>query len=508
MSRETSGLGLLLFLLLLISCSKEPVPPEESPGPPVAESMQGATTVAVAEEPDQLVPPLSRTVSSSAIWPLILPSLVRVELDSQGNGRFVGDLAIDWSIDEGGKSARFLLDRARKWVDTTSVDEDDVIESYRLYREPRLAGEWSRQLEEITEMRAIVEDQSVQFRFRRPLARATILQLASLPVVSADELRREMGHDSRLEKPDRLILCAGPFQVTEWRRGAFMRLSRHPFPPRDRVPWSEEILLRFIPSGRSRALQFEQGTVTLATDLPLDEALRLREGAKGEGIRRVGQGRVETLVFNLNDPLWARRIHRIAVASGLDRDRLQETLSGGWEDLVDPSPRGFPLSIPHFDSLLESTDEVIPSLELLYAAADLQQERLGVEIALQLGERKIAVQLIPCSTADCLARVQEGRFQAVLLGWSPPLLEDVGELYRSDGVFNFAGLADSILDARIELARSAAADSNPGLWGRVVARVEEQIPLIYLGRSVRIDGIDPRITGYGTGRQAGLWFQR
>jgi ABC-type transport system substrate-binding protein len=501
----------LLAVLLAASCSPST---ERAPGE-TADSLATslsprAPAVAVAEEPDQLVPFLARRPASGAIWRWILPSLIRIESDSGGQIRFVGDLATSWQIEDGGRSAGFLLDEGRIWEDTTAVDVADVVGTYQLYRSREIAGGWADRVREIVQVRPdVTSGAGVLFQFDRPLSSQRILQLASLPLISIDQWTATRGRRPALGSAGRPVLSAGPFRVGEWTPGDFLSLERHPSPPPARVPAAERVVLRFIPSARGRAMQFELGAVQLAIDLPAEEVIRLRESPRDRCLHSVKAARMEILVWNLEDDSWGLLENRRAIRSALEMGKLQKAYC---EETVSACPR--PLRFidflspggadPWVDDAVYEGDTTLPAapaedltpLGLLYVAADAARERVAVEIAMQLHRAGVECILGPVTAEECLSMIRQRAFQAVLIGYDLPPIPDLGEIFGSDGVYNVAGLRDPTVDELIAEARSAASDTIPDLWQRVERRVGELLPCLPVACSFRTDGADPRLEDY------------
>jgi ABC-type transport system substrate-binding protein len=349
----------LTILLSLACASRSPDGDEAGEG----EGRQGrppTLVIAVPDEPDQLVPPFSRSPASAAIWPWVLPSLVRVAGDSLGRGRIEGDLAVSWQSEDGGKSVRFFLDAGRLWEDTTSVGAADVVESYRLYRDPALGGEWAKRLEEIASVEAPGDGGgTVLFRFRRALSRTRALQLAALPLISSEQWAKTKDRKPALGEPGRPVHSAGPFRIEEWRPGEYLRLVRNPFAPEGRTPRSERILLRFVPAGRSRVLQLQAGVADCAIDLPAEEIPHLRDEFPDLRLMRAGACGAGAIAWNLDDPIWGGLALRRALCAALDVDRLRRAAAGEAEGSIGAPCRGFLLDARTEDAVLPSERAVV-----------------------------------------------------------------------------------------------------------------------------------------------------
>ena len=262
--------------------------------------------VAVAEEPDQLVPPFARSRASAAIWPWILPALVRVEAESLGAGR-VGDLALSWEIEDGGRAVRFYLDSGRMWEDTTSVGagrRHELSALPRSHHRRRLAFASSmRSPRSSPRRRAGDRSSSVS----AGPSRARALQLAALPVIEAeqyektkDRIPRSASRGAPSTRRDRSVSRSGSKAS---RSGS--RVTRS---PEGRVPRAEQLMLRFVPSGRSRAAQLEAGIADLAIDLPGEALAMLRDESPEVRLVRAGGCAAEAILLEprSSDLGWSR----------------------------------------------------------------------------------------------------------------------------------------------------------------------------------------------------------
>jgi ABC-type transport system substrate-binding protein len=338
------------------------------------------------------------------------------------------------------------------------------------------------------------------------LSRARILQLAALPIFSAEQWRATRDRRAPLGGAALPVLAAGPFRVQEWRAGESLRLERHPFPPPGRAAGVDRLHLRFLASARSRALQVEHGMVDLALDLPPEEASRLHDGDSGVHTVRAGPAGIEALVWNLDDPRWGRLGLRRYLSERIDRARVRRALASPEDSVAfewgEPCEGFFPMAADTSeagavsDTLWLRTEPLAPSLDLLYDRSDALRERVAVELALQLNRLGISCRLDPVSADVCGERIAARRFQAALVGWMIPPLTDLGEVYGSSGAFNLAGLEDPEVDRLIAEARGGATDTLPDAWQQIEARARRQLPYLFLFRRVRVDAVGPRVRAY------------
>lgn len=497
----------IVFVLALFCCSSN----RDQDGKGATEGEEGPArppmpVVVVPEEPDQLAPPLARSAASSAIWPWILPSLVRIETDSLSVGRPVGDLARSWEMEEGGKAIRFFLVPDRFWEDTTAVTADDVVESYRLYRDPAVGGDWWARMAEIASIEAPAGSPwTLLMRFRAGVSTRRALQLASLPVISKEQWIKNRDRRPAVGEPGRPVLAAGPFRVEEWKKGEFIRLARHPYAPQGREPSADRILIRFAAHGVSRAMQVEGGIADLAVDLPVEEVRRIREGG-GEGARIVRAGAVATdcLLWNLDHPLWGGLGPRVWLEQRVDLGQMRRAAADGDStlegEIVDSAQRSAADSTARAIEAAALVDDPsiwgITSLEILYDPARTRMERMAVELLVQLDRIGIEARLAPHPASECIALMRERRFDVALVGMALPALGDPGEYWRSGGAVNLGGFSDAVVDSMIAAARSAAGDTLPDPRAAIEARVRRLRGAVFIERRVRYDLVGPRLQGY------------
>ncbi len=495
----------LALALLCCSCNRDPKG-EDASGADEGPARPPYPVIVVAEEPDHLAPPLARSASSSAVWPWILPSLVRIETDSLSRGRIVGDLARRWEIAEDGREARFFLSPDRFWEDTTSVTPEDVVESYRLCRDPTVGGEWGARLAEIASIETLADSPwTVLMRFRKGVSTRRALQLAALPVISKAQWIKNRDRHPIVGEPGRPVLAAGPFRVEEWKQGEFIRLARHPFPPPGREPAAERVLIRFSPLGISRAMQVEGGVADLAIDMPVEEIRRIREeGGAGARIVRAGVVATDLLLWNLEHPVLGGLGPRLWVEDQIDLDLIRRAAADGDSTLEGEPIDALPGQPDSSGAILAAGGEVrdvpaafgISTLEILYDATRARMERMAVEILAQLDQAGVEAKLAPRPAAECLARLRDGRFEAALVGHSIPPLGDPGEFWSSRGSANLGRFSNAAVDSMVDAARSAAGDTLPDPARAIEQMVRRRHAAIIIERRVRYDLAGPRLAGY------------
>ncbi|MDM7914314.1 MAG: hypothetical protein QUU85_03485, partial [Candidatus Eisenbacteria bacterium] len=135
-------------------------------------------------------------------------------------------------------------------------------------------------------------------------------------------------------------------------------------------------------------------------------------------------------------------------------------------------------------------------LEILYDPANARRERIAVEILLQLEALGVRCRLQPATATEVADRIAQRRFQAAVVAWKRPAVQDLGELWGRGGSYNVAGLAAPAVDSLIQVARSPLADTLSNVWQKVEAKALALRPCAILDGHVRFDALGARLIGY------------
>jgi peptide/nickel transport system substrate-binding protein len=115
------------------------------------------------------------------------------------------------------------------------------------------------------------------------------------------------------------------------------------------------------------------------------------------------------------------------------------------------------------------------------------------------------VQLEPTEFASSLDLTDAGQFQAFQIGWSGRVDPDgnLAPFVTTRGSQNIAGYSNSEIDAWVKEARAAQdVKERQELYGKIIGKLQEDAPLIYLWRQKNILGVNQKVGGvkmYGDG---------
>jgi peptide/nickel transport system substrate-binding protein len=134
-----------------------------------------------------------------------------------------------------------------------------------------------------------------------------------------------------------------------------------------------------------------------------------------------------------------------------------------------------------------------------------EARRLGEAIQAQVKDGGFDLELVPTEFSASLDQTDAGRYQAFQIGWSGRVDPDgnIANFVRTAGSQNICGYGDPAVDALIDEARSTPDNAKrKDLYGRVITKLHEDLPLIYLYRQKNFTGVSRKVVGikvYGDG---------
>lgn len=229
-----------------------------------------------------------------------------------------------------------------RWSDGAAVTADDFIFTFHLIKNP-----------DVPAVSREVEDRIVSMEARD--GGRTLAVLWEKPYAFAHEGHRHLVLPRHLEAPlfkgladkkeyertpfNRLPVGNGPFQVAEWAFGRYLVLERQPF-WHGPGPEFDRLVYRFLPEGDTILANLDTGRLGAVSPTALDQEL-VQEFAHRP--RRETAYRVHQLPglawvhidYNTENPVTADRRVRQALAFGLNRRALCETLFPGQDCATD-----------------------------------------------------------------------------------------------------------------------------------------------------------------------------
>lgn len=362
--------------------------------------------------PTNLDPRLGTDASSQRIFELILNGLVGK--DPQGN--LTPALAESWEILDGGRRYRFHLRPGVTFHDGRTMTAEDVQWTYGTIIDGTVATPKSAAYDRVTEIE-VVDPMTVDFHLTEPFGSFLVEFTSAQGVIPAGTTPEQMN-----EHP----IGTGPFQFAGMTPET-VSLERYP-ECWEGVPYIERVVLREIPDATVRVLELMKGTAQLLiNDVPPDMIPRFREHPSYEVVE--DPGAVYSYIgFNLRDPLLDDVRVRRALAHGIDRQQLVDTLWRGLgvvtETMLPPGLYYRHPDLPLYEFDPERARQLLdeagypdppgdaPRFELSYKTSTNEPYVLQAQIIQQmLAEVGIEVEISSQEFATFYEDIRKGNFQ-------------------------------------------------------------------------------------------------
>lgn len=291
---------------------------------------RGGTLVQLTfPEPPSLAPYANTSLAVPQVSSKIYEGLLEYDFSLQPQP----GLARSWDVSEDGKSITFHLQEGVTFHDGTPFTSEDVrftfMEVLKKHH-PRGMG-----------FLAVVQDveapdpQTAIFRLSSP---APYLMMA-LSAADSPVLPRHIFSegDLRSHPNANLPVGTGPFKLTEWRRGEFIRLDRNDNYWREGKPYLDRVVVRFVPDASTRTALLEKGEAHLAgfSTVPFSDAKRLANVPTLDVSTRGYQmfSLVEGITFNTSRAPFDNKAVRQALSYAVDRQFIVDNIYFGFAEL-------------------------------------------------------------------------------------------------------------------------------------------------------------------------------
>ena len=465
--------------------------------------------VAIESVPETLDRRMALSQNAMRVAQLVTPGLTRIDED----GRAVPDLALAFeAVDD--RTWIFQLRPGLFFSDGTPLRARDVRATFLSVLDPALGSPHRGGYSYIEDVE-VPDDLTVIFRLREPFGAFPVdAGLGILPERLADPARRD---DVRLRP-----VGAGPYVVERWDGEGEILLAPneryHLGPPR------EALAIRTVRDETTRILELRKGRVHAVLGAITPALLPgLRKLEDLEVTVSPGAG-VSYLMFNLDDPVLARREVREAIALAVDREALALHKFKGAarvaHSLLREGHWAYAPDLPVWDRDLEEArarlrrvfPDGAPIRLTLKTSTDRFRRSIALALKAQLAEAGIDLTVQSLEWGTLMGDLKKGNFQLATLKWTPVIDPDILRLaYHSDSIptaengwggGNRGRYRNPELDAILmEARRKSNPEERRPLYARaqhILARDLPALPLLHeesigiVSRRVRGIRIDPQ----------------
>ncbi|HEV3486185.1 MAG TPA: ABC transporter substrate-binding protein [Vicinamibacterales bacterium] len=312
----------------------------------------GQLVVAQRAEPRTLNPVIAVDLPTKDVLRTTIGDLIHINRETQ---RTEAALAKSWTLSPDGRRYTLVLRQGVRFSDGDPFDADDVVFSFQVYLDPKVAST-NRDLLTIDGQPVVVrkvDRYRIEVTLAKPYAAAERIfdGIAMLPRHLLEKAYKEGRFASAwgLNAPPDSIATLGPFRFREYVPGQRLVLERNPhFWKADRagnqLPYLDRLVFTFVPSEDAQVVRFQSGDADVVTRLSAANYDTLSRVARREyELFDVGASLEYTFVFfNLSDAAakampevvrkqaWFRRVpFRRAVSLAIDRDAITRIVYRG-----------------------------------------------------------------------------------------------------------------------------------------------------------------------------------
>ena len=341
-------------------------------------------------EPKTLNPVIAADAVSRDVTGRMMADLIDINRASQ---QTEPALAKSWKMSPDGRVFTLALRKGIRFSDGHSFDADDVVFSFAVYMDEKIASPQRDLL--IIEGKPIVvtklDQYTVRFTLPRPYAAAERLfdGLAILPQHLLEKPYREgrFAQTMSLNVPASEIAGLGPFRLKEYTPGQRIVLERNPYywkvdHDHRRLPYLDELVFIFVGTEDAQIMRFEAGETDIISRLSAENYRLLSRDQARTGSQLVDKGpslEYNFLLFNLNNlsskkldaitrkQVWFRDTHfRQAVSAAVDRDAIVRLVYGSrgtalWGNVGPGNKLWVNQNIPHPKQSLETARQLLKS---------------------------------------------------------------------------------------------------------------------------------------------------
>ena len=502
----------------------------------------GTVVIAGLADPDNLLPPVERTLAAKAVSDLLFEKLAEIGpgLNTFGDAGFEPRLAQRWEWSRDSLQITLHLDPRARWHDGKPVRAGDVRFAFSVYTDPQVAANGGDDLGLAIDSVSVSDSVTcvAWFKRRTPEQFFTLVNtLVPLP----EHLLGGTPRDSIRTAPfTRKPVGSGPFRFVSWDAKSKLEIAAVDSFYRGRAKL-DRVIWTFMPEMQTATQKLSAGEADFLEALPPPVAA---QAAKDSALRVVAYSSFDYgfVRFNLHDgvsarphPIFGDRALRRALSMALDRrllvksvfDTLAHTGLGPFvraqwtsDTTLAELPFDRAAAARALDSLgwragadgMRAKNGKPLEFTLLRPSSSKSRELLAVLIQEQLRQVGVSVKIAPLDFNAFMEGATKRKFDALMDGLhTGPSPGGIRDSWTSRGIArgagpNYGGYASATFDAQVDSALSSMdARGAKAHFRAAYQTIVDDAPAIWLFEPVAVAGMNKRLKT-GTLRADGWWL--
>ncbi|WP_312112623.1 ABC transporter substrate-binding protein [Brevibacillus reuszeri] len=494
---------LLILTMLTAACSSTPASQSQGEAKPAenkpadssqAKSATPADTLFVGITADQGTLDPAVTFDNSA-WKITYPTYQRlVEYDGATTEVKPG-LAKDWKVSEDGLNWTFTLAEGNTFADGTPVNAEAV--KFTFDRTLKIKKGPADVYSVIKEVK-VDSPTSVTFVLSQNFPPFLSTLAANYGgIVNPKVMEKEQNGDLGQNFLANNTMGSGPYQLTEWRKGEYIKLS--PNPNSSVKPALQNIFFKIIPDSTAQRLQLEQGEIDIAEGIPNEQLKAIKDQPNLEVLQQPSLF-VDYIYVNSTkgSPALQNPKVRQALSYAIDYDALTESVQEGFAtQMRGPIPKGlwghdesahqYKRDVEKAKALLAEAGATNLSIDLLYSDNKAWWETEALTLQAFFSDIGVKLNLKKIAYATSREMIDKGEFDLAMGVWSP----DFGDPYMfmnywfDSNNFGLAGNRAFYKNDKVdELVRKAASINDKAEREKIYQEAQkiviDEAPYLYL----------------------------
>jgi len=504
---------LCLFFGLLISSIGQAQEGAESRCPETGDTL---VTASIGDA-SNLIPMLSADATSHEIAGLIYNGLVKYDK----NLELIGDLAESWEVSSNGLEITFHLKKGVKWTDGTEFTSADVLFGFQTITNPKTPTAYAGDFLEVEEATA-PDPYTFKVRYKRPFAPA-LSSWGNLVVLPKHLLE---GKDITQSPLARNPVGLGPYKLKEWKTQERIELVANSDYFEGR-PCLDRYLMRIIPDAATTFMELKAGGVDWTGLSPLQFDRQTNSPYFKDNFKKYSylSFAYTYLGFNLENPLFADKRVRQAIAHAIDKDELVRGVLLGhgvaatgpykpdaW--FYNPNVKRYDFNPQKAEAMLKEAGWVRSEKDgwlykdgrrfaftVLINQGNSLREKTAQIIQYRLKQVGIDMQIRSVEwTALINDFIDKRRFEAVIMGWTTGQDPDIYDIWHSSKTgkkeLNFIGYKNEEVDRLLVEGRMTFDKAKrKAIYDRIQEILAEDQPYVFLYVPMSLSIIHKRFRG-------------